>query len=153
MSYYRCAKLPFLLMDLFSSLCLYMESVLYILVSIKLPLLPMSILYSSVSAFCFQFCNYYWHDTIEIENFWSYYIKFTIATYLSLLPSPVSWSALHFCQPLVPACSGFCIPTQSGLVSHILNSSCHRLGTSRVHVCFYSLTVNTHISSTCFGSI
>ena len=63
-------------------LYLYLETVLYILKGIKLPSLPMSILYSCVSVVWLLFlalqlllCNYYWSDAMKVENNLSYSIK------------------------------------------------------------------------------
>ena len=70
-----------LLIDLFNS-CIFVcgKRILYILMAIKLPLLHVSNLYSHLSMFgflfCFKLCHYYWSDSMEIENRWSYSIKF-----------------------------------------------------------------------------
>ena len=45
-----------------------------------------------------------------------------------------------FCHLQATPCSGFCMLTWSVLFSHILNSSCHRLGIFMVHENFHNIS-------------
>ena len=70
----------------------------------------------------------------KVKIFYLTVSKSCVATLLISLSWCISWTAMHLYHPWVPACSGSCIPAQSGWVSHILNSPCHRLTTPGVHV-------------------
>ena len=93
-----------------------------------------------LTTLCFQHCNYYWSNTTEIENFWSAHVRllcchlFVLIIFIHVVNCSASFvTLLHLPH------SGSCIPSQSDWVSHILNNSCHRLGTSEAHVCFCSI--------------
>ena len=105
-----------MVMALFKSLCLYVE-ILYILMGIQLPLLPVSILYFvciySLATFL-NHCHFCTSDDVEIENLW-----FTMSIPVLAYHCSHNLGACYelfsvFCHLLAPVCFGLCILTWSG---------------------------------------
>ena len=125
-SYYRHPSL-FLLMDLFSSLIpVCRKSALYSLIGIKLPSQTVSIWYSHVSTsdwvlFITLLLFLIWFH--KIENIWSFHIKLLCYHLFVLNILACNELLCICCHSLVPAGSLLFIPTQSGWVCCILNSS------------------------------
>ena len=85
-----------------SAIVLFWKTTLSILIGIRLPLLPVTILYSLLTPFFPNLCNYHRFYPLEIENILSYHIKIfcsclcIITALTGLIDSSMSFSATLF---------------------------------------------------------
>ena len=128
------------LMDLFMDLFMFVcrKSILYIMMGIKLLSLPMPILYSHVSNFSLLFVfNFVIITSLTQNKLKTFNLTMSNSCVKPLYPHCLGMCCELLCiyyYPLSPTYSSSCIPVHSGLVCHILNSSCNTLGTLRAHM-------------------